>query len=359
MKKIIFYLFIPLIISSQVISLDEREFIPFNTPPYLTPTFMPANSIVINYCTKELKTSVVALGIDSSLRDTIRGKEKTHFHHLVLTNLQPNTKYFYQVLPDGKVYQFRTFPIQPDSFYFVVIGDTRTDAITHKAVIERIANYDFDFILHTGDMVTTGYRREDWEEFFNIECKIITCKLFLPVVGNHEKPFWQYDSLFLLPGIEDFYFVRFGNTGIICLNTEIDLAGYQKKWLNNKLEYLRNDTTIHWIFVNLHRPPYSSGSHGSDRKVQQEWCPIFEKYGVDIVFCGHDHAYERTNKINGVIYIITAGGGAPLYNVGNSEWTAYSEKTHHFCLVKVKPHEIFLQAIKPDGTVFDSLRLKK
>ncbi|MEO0162231.1 MAG: hypothetical protein ABIL74_08160, partial [candidate division WOR-3 bacterium] len=83
MKKIIFYLFIPLIISSQVISLDEREFIPFNTPPYLTPTFMPANSIVINYCTKELKTGVVALGIDSSLRDTIRGKEKTHFHHLV------------------------------------------------------------------------------------------------------------------------------------------------------------------------------------------------------------------------------------------------------------------------------------
>jgi 3',5'-cyclic AMP phosphodiesterase CpdA len=139
----------------------------------------------------------------------------------------------------------------------------------------------------------------------------------------------------------------------------MELNGFQRKWLNNELRFLTSDTTIHWIFVNMHRPPYSSGSHGSDIKVREAWCPIFEEYGVDIVFCGHDHSYERTKEINGVIYIVCAGGGAPLYDVGKNEWTAYSEKTHHFCLVKVKERELLLKAIKVDGSVFDSLRIKK
>uniref|UniRef100_A0A7C6EKF1 Metallophosphoesterase family protein n=1 Tax=candidate division WOR-3 bacterium TaxID=2052148 RepID=A0A7C6EKF1_UNCW3 len=356
-KNIIF--FIPLIIYSQVVSIDEKQFQPFDSPPYLTTAGSPHTSVVINWNTKVLKPSAVAFGTDLSFRDTIIITKKTNFHHIIINNLKPGTEYYYKILPNGEINRFRTFPSSSDSFNFVVIGDTRTDSLSHQKVIDRIAHYDFAFMIHSGDFVTRGYNTDDWRMFFNIEGKVISKKLFLPAMGNHEKPFWQYDTLFLLPGLEDFYSVRFGNVCIICLNTEMELNGFQRKWLNNELRFLTSDTTIHWIFVNMHRPPYSSGSHGSDIKVREAWCPIFEEYGVDIVFCGHDHSYERTKEINGVIYIVCAGGGAPLYDVGKNEWTAYSEKTHHFCLVKVKERELLLKAIKVDGSVFDSLRIKK
>ncbi len=343
----------------QIPSIDEKVFQGFNSQPYLTPTSAPTTSITINWNTKNPEPSFIAYGLSQTMGDTIRDYRHKNFHHIILNNLQPNTTYYYKILPDGIMRKFKTFPISADSFSFVVFGDTRTDSAKHQAVIDRISQYDFDFIVHTGDLVGKGSSTADWITFFNIECDVISQKLFLPAIGNHEKPFWQYDTLFLLPGLEEFYSVRYANAAIICLNTETELTTHQTKWLINELNFISTDTTIHWIFINFHRPPYSSGSHGSDIKVRNSWCPIFEKYRVDIVFCGHDHSYERTEKINGVIYVVCGGGGAPLYNVGRNDWTAYSEKTHHFCLINIKQKELILKAINPDGTVFDSLKLKK
>ncbi|MEO0206609.1 MAG: metallophosphoesterase family protein, partial [candidate division WOR-3 bacterium] len=331
----------------------------FDSPPYLTPTSSPTTSVIVNWNTEKTEPGVIAFGITPSLEDTISINEKTYYHHIILNNLVPGTLYYYKVLPHGQIHQFKTFPISSDSFSFIIIGDTRSDPVSHQAVVDRMQDYNFEFIVHTGDFVASGYNPDDWKTFFAIESQLLSEKMFLPTIGNHEKPFWQYDSLFVLPGVEDYYSVRYANLCIISLNTETELEGLQKKWLINELNFLSTDTSIDWIFVSLHRPPYSSGSHGSNLKVRDTWCPVFEKYGVDIVFCGHDHSYERTKEINGVIYIVCAGGGAPLYDVGKNDWTEYSEKTHHFCFVTVTKRNIDLKAIKPDGTVFDSLILKK
>uniref|UniRef100_A0A7C4TBF3 Metallophosphoesterase family protein n=1 Tax=candidate division WOR-3 bacterium TaxID=2052148 RepID=A0A7C4TBF3_UNCW3 len=359
MRRLFNILFLFLIAFGQVKSIEEKQFRSFDSEPYLTPTSSPTTSVFINWNTKDLKPSIIAYGRTLALNDTIKLSRLTNYHHIILNNLSPDTRYYYKILPGQRIYSFKTAPIFSESFNFIVFGDTRTDSTAHQAVIERMVNYDFEFLIHSGDLVTSGYYSDEWRKFFNIETKIISQKLFLPTIGNHEKPFYQYDTLFSLPGIEDFYSFRYANTVIICLNTEMELGGYQKKWLINELSFYRSDTSVHWIFVNLHRPPYSSGSHGSEIKVREVWSPIFENYNVDIVFCGHDHSYERTKKINGVIYIICAGGGAPLYDVGRNEWTEYSEKTYHFCLIKIKNKELLLKAIKPDGTVFDSLLLRK
>ncbi len=360
MKTLVAYAVIPFsILSSQIISLEERQFYGFDSPTYLTPASSKTTSVAINWNTKELAPSIIAYGSSPSLEDTITINTKINHHHIILSDLIPGNEYYYKIVPDGRLNKFRTFPVSADSFNFIVFGDTRSDSVSHQAVVDRMQDCNFEFVVHSGDLVTNGYDIDEWRTFFNIEGKIISQKIFLPTVGNHEKPFWQYDTLFVLPGDEDFYSVRYANVHLICLNTEMDLTGIQQKWLINDLNYVSSDTTIDWIFVCLHRPPYSSGSHGSNIRIREAWCPIFEKYGVDIVFCGHDHSYERTKEINGVIYIVCAGGGAPLYDVGKNDWTAYSEKTHHFCLVKVKNREFLLKAIKPDGTVFDSLLLKK
>ncbi len=350
-------IFIPLL--AQVPSLDTQSFRSFDTAPYMTPTNSPSNAIIINWNTSDAKTSAIAYGTSLLLTDTIVYNRAVNHHHVILNNLLPGTEYYYRVLPDGKINRFKTFPQQADSLCFVVFGDTRSDSAMHQAVIDRMSNYSFDFLVHTGDLVNKGYDTDDWRRFFAIEANVLASKIFVPTIGNHEKPFWQYDTLFSLPGIEYFYSIRYANICFICLNTEMELDGIQKKWLANELNYFSTDSTIDWIFVSLHKPPYSSGSHGSAIDVRQQWCPIFERYGVDIVFCGHDHAYERTKEINGVVYIVCAGGGAPLYDVGATEWTAYSEKTYHFCLISVAKKQMKLRAIKPDGIVFDSLVIRK
>ncbi len=113
-------------------------------------------------------------------------------------------------------------------------------------------------------------------------------------------------------------------------------------------------------FVVLHSPPYSSGTgHGSDVNLQNQLGGVFQSSRVDAVFAGHDHDYERTQPINGVLYIVSAGGGASLYPVVPQIFSAYAESTHHVVFVTVDGCSLTLQAIKPDGTIFDSTTLTK
>ncbi len=108
-----------------------------------------------------------------------------------------------------------------------------------------------------------------------------------------------------------------------------------------------------YIIVFFHHPPYSSGNHGSANLIRLLWVSLFSIFNVDIVFNGHDHDYERGNAKD-VNFIVTGGGGAPLYNVEENWWTIYSEKTHHYCLITANQSQLNFQAIKPDGSIIDS-----
>jgi len=103
----------------------------------------------------------------------------------------------------------------------------------------------------------------------------------------------------------------------------------------------------------LHRSPYGSSSHGGDEKVREDLEPVFTRHGVDLVFAGHDHVYERTVPIKGVTYVVSGGGGKRLYPVGKSARTACSRSAHHAVLVRLDGGRLSLEAVEPDGTVFD------
>jgi hypothetical protein len=334
-------------------------FSPFNSKPYLTPTSSPTTSIYINWNTETEESTIVAYGLTISLEDTIRTVGIRYYHQVELTALNPETEYYYQILPGGDIKQFKTFPLQKDTFSFVAFGDTRSDSIAHQSVIDRMAAYEFEFFMHGGDLVNDGNNTSDWRTYLNVEDTLLQIKQFLPAIGNHEFPYWPYDTLFALPDSEEYYAVDFGRAHFITLNTEMDLYGSQRTWLENDLVAASSDTSIYWIFVNFHRPPYSSGSHGSQMDVRNAWCSLFETYDVDLVFSGHDHDYERTIPVNDVVYIVTGGGGAPLRHVDSTWFTAYSESTYHFCLIELMTRKLILKAIKPDGTVFDSLIMNK
>jgi acid phosphatase type 7 len=111
--------------------------------------------------------------------------------------------------------------------------------------------------------------------------------------------------------------------------------------------------------VYLHRPPFSSGEHGSNLAVREAFVPLFERHRVPLVFAGHDHDYERTIAINGVTYVVTGGGGRGTRPVGASPFTAFSESTLHFIAASVSDSALVLHAIDATGQTFDSLQLTR
>jgi hypothetical protein len=105
----------------------------------------------------------------------------------------------------------------------------------------------------------------------------------------------------------------------------------------------------------MHHPPYSISLHGGRAELRDAWTPLFERYQVAAVFSGHDHCYERAER-NGIRYVVSGGGGAPLYprsrNPSDIDVDAvrYFERTVHYVRVLVIGDFIEISAIRADGT---------
>jgi len=80
-------------------------------------------------------------------------------------------------------------------------------------------------------------------------------------------------------------------------------GGAQKHWLEQELERTRNDNGIDWIVVCMHQTAVSTGerTNGADLGIRENWLPLFDRFGVDLVVCGHEHHYERTHAVRGTL----------------------------------------------------------
>ena len=284
-------------------------------------------------------------------------------HVVTLTGLKPYSLVHYRI-SEGKEatvdYTFRT-AAAPDhtNFKFVVFGDTRSDPIAHQNVVSSILTLAPDFVLHTGDMVADGLVANDWTTFFSIERKLMSQSPLYGVMGNHEHDSPIYFDVFHFPGNERWYSFDYGNIHFIGL--QIDSAGgfqadsEQARWLESDLA----QTQQPWKIVFFHVPPHSSGEHGGDERIRDALEPILKKYQVDVVFNGHDHDYERL-MTNSIVYIVTGGGGAPLYRqVLTDPASAYFTSTLHSVLVNVDGLQLNLTGVRADGARFDEFTLKK
>jgi hypothetical protein len=199
-----------------------------------------------------------------------------------------------------------------------------------------------------------------WDvEFFIPEKDVMSRSCLFPSIGNHEGTAENYLDYFYLPsessGSERYYSFDYANAHFVIIDTysTFSAGSTQYNWL---VSDLAANQSKRWLFAVFHKPPYSSSSHGSDLTVRNTLCPLFEQYGVDIVFNGHDHDYERS-YVNGVYYIVTGGGGAPLYANAYSSWTQFSASEYHCCKIAISGNLLTLQAIKPDGTVIDTFSI--
>lgn len=215
-----------------------------------------------------------------------------------------------------------------------VYGDSRTGHSAHALIMEGIASIDPVAVFHTGDLVGNGNDPGHWQIFNRITSKLPPGTAFYPVLGNHEKESPLFFDNFVLPGNERWYSVEISGVHFTILDTGTDLSpgSTQYQWLENDLSSI--GPGINFVAVLFHYPPYSTGRHGEDEfGLRSKIVPLFEQYGVDIVFNGHDHNYERL-EVNGVIYIVTGGGGAPLRSQSRtSPNSILFAKVHHFCVI--------------------------
>jgi acid phosphatase type 7 len=289
-----------------------------------------------------------------------------HQHVAELTGLQPDTVYCYSIRgsrgellgPTG----FKTAPAPGTPFSFLAFGDSGHGGSDQEAVLAQLQQVPADLMVHTGDLAYPRGTLQEFENYFfaMYEPLLASVPLF-PTAGNHEyktKGGQPYRAVFSLPenggpeGRERWYSFDWGDVHFVALDTErVNQA--QAEWLAQDLA----QNELPWTVVFLHKSPYTSGARGPSREFRRHFVPMLEAHGVQLVLAGHDHNYERTEKINGVTYVITGGGGRGTRSVGRSSYTAFSQEVLHFLYVSVDGPDLRLYAIDATGQEFDFLHL--
>jgi hypothetical protein len=283
-------------------------------------------------------------------------------YHARLDHLQPDTQYIYQVLNDGAspaTGMFRTGPRgRSRGFRFTSFGDQAIPAavglglgphtVNAGFIVPAVENLDPLFHLFNGDLCYANLSDDPaatWRSFFANNTRSAANRPWMPSAGNHENEvgngpqgYLAYQTRFELPdnGSDEFrgnwYAFTVGSVRIISLNND-DVclqdggfsafrrdhipnyvsngdnpyingysSGQQQQWLERELRQARESSDIDWIIVCMHQVSMSSAHfNGADLGIRRTWLPLFDKYGVDLVVAGHEHHFERTFPVRGIL----------------------------------------------------------
>lgn len=316
-----------------------------------------------------------------SVKASSRKYSSSYLHQAQVSGLQPGKTYQYRCGVGGDWSPGRAFTTVAKgavNYRFAVHGDSRSDNTSRGKVRALMQTRKPAFSLHTGDFVSTGSSQSQWDTFFKTMEPLYAWSPMMGALGNHENLAQIYfDQLAFPPyapqvtGLKNelFYSFDYGSTHVISLSTEHSPSptDQQAVWLKKDLSKAAKNPAIRFIVAYAHRPPYSSGPHGNNTAGQKAWNHLFESFGVDVTFWGHDHTYERTKpmfqgspvKQGGVTYIVTGGAGAPLYTAKGASFTAAVKAFYHFVEVNVQGNQMKLDTRGLDGKVFDTLTINK
>ncbi len=292
-----------------------------------------------------------------------------------MAELAPDSGYAYEVRAGEEVLgagEFRTAPDGPATFHFAVHGDNRSDHIAHGLVVENLMGEEFAFVMNTGDLVSSGEIEADWDEFFKVEDPLLAYVPVYPAVGNHEEDEGKipiYERLFHLPaeesgsGDEAYYSFDHVNAHFVVLDNSVNIHPWyeclllgklydncfnsdQLAWIQLDLAKAVADSSIDHVFVFVHEGPYSSKEGRTGSAAMRGLLPLFAKSKVKVVFSGHDHYFEHGMTGNGLHYVISGGGGAPLYDLKTDflnqlapHKVLINKETHNYQIVTVEgPH---------------------
>lgn len=327
-----------------------------------------------------------------------------HFHTVRFEGLRPDTLYVYRV-GDGTNFSawchFRTASIEPRPFTFVYFGDAQNDIKSHWSRVFREAFSDAPralFMLHAGDLVNRGNREAEWAEWCDAGGWVNASIPTVGVIGNHEYDMdrsgplptdpvalkkvprglstsWRHRFEFPDNGPQDMparlretvYYVDIQGVRIISLNS-MENPEPQAVWLES---VLRNNPN-RWTVVSHHHPVYSAAPGRDNAELRQAWQPVYDKYKVDLVLQGHDHAYLRTELRSyenvptgaaarspaGTMYVVSVSG-PKMYSKGVAPGVRRAHNTQLYQVITVNGDELKYQAKTATGELYDGFTLKK
>ena len=354
----------------------------FAVAPYLQYATKTAVTVMAETATP--LTCTVRYGLNADLKGAATGPPGT-MHELRLENLQPSTKYFYQVTCRGdgaaavtsSLLTFTTACDSSEAFSFTVIGDTQKN----PAVTGKIAKLMWErrphFVLHMGDVVDNGPDKREWtNELFKPCAELFGRVPVYPCLGNHEKNHPHYYQYFSLPAPENYYHFTYGNAEFFSMDSNqfITPGTKQYEWLDKAL----SASTAKWKICFHHHPCYTSdaddygdtykgGSTLGELKVKF-LIPLYEKHKVDLAMNGHVHFYERTHPIKagkvdraGVVYLTSGGGGGKLEDFGPTPtfFKNQNRVDYHYCYFTIFDNVLEGKAFDHEGRLFDAFEIKK
>jgi hypothetical protein len=293
-------------------------------------------------------------------------------HQVNVCGLSPGTRYHYRVGGDGAwsdVSSFSTAPAVDDPDRTVVIGvtgDSRNEPTILGRLLEDMTDRGVDFHLFSGDIVDLSFVQGEWDDWFDAVGRSFATAPFISANGNHDALALNYVTQIALPGNEQFFAFDYGPAHIVVLDDSArNYDEEQVAFLEADLPAVDRERTP-WVIAMHHRPIWSFSNHSSTARLQREWMPIYERHGVDLVLNGHDHNYQRMHPLRGgeivdategVVYVVTGGGGAPLYGLTDNERQAVTTQSHHSLVLTVSTESIEGTAYGVDGTVLDTFSL--
>ena len=243
------------------------------------------------------------------------------------------------------------------SVKFMATGDTGRGTPVQFELGRVMADYQeafkYDTVILTGDNLYGPEKPSDYKAKFEDPYRALLDRgvKFYASLGNHDEVNQiNYDHFNM--GGKEYYRFEKGDVAFYALNTTY-LEKEQIEWLEKELA----EDDSRWKMAFFHHPPFSSGGrHGSDDDIRDVLHPIFVKYGVDVVFTGHDHFYERIIPKDGVQYFVTGAGGEVRRNdIKNRGLTAKGFDTDlSFMLVEVIGDAMIFQAVSRTGATVDS-----
>jgi hypothetical protein len=325
-----------------------------------------------------------------------------------LTGLAPHTRYTYRVGNGSfwsQPHSFTTADPQAPSFSFLIFGDSQSGCpetiyepwsrTLHNAVR---AYPEAKFVMNVGDLVEIGQSGAQWEGWFAGAQGVIDTLPQMAVQGNHETyPLHpdpnDPDQKRALPSkpslwLQQFplpqngpaalkgqvYSFDYGPVHFVVLDSQIDeeqgnILERQQPWLEADLAASRAP----WKFAFFHKTPYDLKAHRPNPLVKAAFCPIFDKYHVDVVFNGHDHGLARTYALHhdtpmarpsqGTIYYVTGRSGNKTYPDLSKKplntWFYDPQDQPVYLVATVAGTTLTVKSVKQDGTVLDSFNLDK
>lgn len=310
-------------------------------------------------------------------------------HRVRLPGLEPGRRYPYEIrvgsraLTQGLELKAPGDASGPYSFF--VFGDSGDGSRAQYRLAARMLAIEPqpDFVLHTGDLVYMDGARHRYEERFFAPYRALLARVpFWPALGNHDidkktREVVAYHEVFELPdngppGAEpdrNFWFDH-ASCRVAVFDSNLDEETLRRDvapWLSTVLA----EAGPRWRFVCFHHPPYTGGKYKPDERIQRVIVPVLDAAHVDLVFNGHDHMYQRTKPLRagrvveegqGVVYIVSAAGGAKLYEPAAERPECIAvlhNESHSFTQVLVRGDELTLRQIDVDGRVLDEFTLRK